>query len=385
MILLASLLALDSVASSAATEVQNFFMPGVTLLTQWLAVFFVPILVALPLAPLPKGVDAGKCALVLVAGFFGSILSAAFIANTISGARGSKAKTSKKMSAAKAVAVNPFTGRTQSVLGLAALGSGVLSCLSPATAAFRTMFGLSVTLLGFCFGQQLPTRIKAICHPLLTATTITLLGLTALAKASSTGLRTMLQHYMASGGSLLERGGGALLLSVLGPCIVSFAFQMYSRWNLVKENAFEVIGTCFMSSVVNLLGTALLARALQLTPALSLVLIPRTITAPLAIEIAKMLGSDPGLSASVVSLTGLLGANAYNSVFALAGVTQPVARGLAVGAAAHGIGSAAIQTEPEAFSFAALAMALVGIFSTLLISISPFRRLVISIASGGAA
>ena len=60
------------------------------------------------------------------------------------------------------------------------------------------------------------------------------------------------------------------------------------------------------------------------------------------------------------------------------GVTAPVARGLAMGAAGHGIGTAATAAEPAAFPFAAIAMVLNAVASTVLASIPPVRKALLS-------
>ena len=45
-----------------------------------------------------------------------------------------------------------------------------------------------------------------------------------------------------------------------------------------------------------------------------------------------------------------------------------------MGASGHGLGTAAMAEEPEAFPFAAIAMALNAALSTVLVSLPAFRR-----------
>jgi putative effector of murein hydrolase len=113
-----------------------------------------------------------------------------------------------------------------------------------------------------------------------------------------------------------------------------------------------------------------------------LLVLPRMVTAPLAIPIAQTLGADVALAATVVAVTGLLGASVGRAALDALGVSDPVTRGLAVGTAAHGLGTAAMADEPAAFPFAALAMALVGIFSTMLVTSPPVRALLLRVALG---
>lgn len=49
----------------------------------------------------------------------------------------------------------------------------------------------------------------------------------------------------------------------------------------------------------------------------------------------------------------------------------------------HGLGTAAIVSEPDAFAFSAIGMALVALMSTLLVLIPPVRVLLLRIALSG--
>ena len=111
----------------------------------------------------------------------------------------------------------------------------------------------------------------------------------------------------------------------------------------------------------------------------------RQVTAPLAIAIAGILRADPSLAATIVVVTGLLCANFGRALLDACGVRSPVARGLAMGAAGHGLGTAAMAEEPEAFPFAAIAMALNAALSTVLVSVPLVRRLLLAAAGAPAA
>ena len=102
--------------------------------------------------------------------------------------------------------------------------------------------------------------------------------------------------------------------------------------------------------------------------------------APLAIAIAGMLQADPSLAATIVVVTGLLAANFGRAVLDALGVASPVARGLAMGAAGHGLGTAAMAAEAEAFPFAALGMNLFGACAVTLVSVPPVARLLRAVA-----
>ena len=84
--------------------------------------------------------------------------------------------------------------------------------------------------------------------------------------------------------------------------------------------------------------------------------------------IAEQLGGLPSLTAVLVMATGILGARLGPLVLDAIGVKQPAARGLALGTASHGIGTArALQVSQVAGAFAGLAMGLNALATALVL------------------
>ena len=138
-----------------------------------------------------------------------------------------------------------------------------------------------------------------------------------------------------------------------------------------------------VSAFGGVFGTAVAVRALQIaSPYLRLSLLSRNITSPLAMAIAGILGADVSLAVSLVVITGLIGANFGANLLDLFGIKDAVARGLGMGAAAHGLGTAAFVNEKDAFPFAAISMALTGAATTVVVSVPLFRRIILQLALG---
>jgi putative effector of murein hydrolase len=111
-------------------------------------------------------------------------------------------------------------------------------------------------------------------------------------------------------------------------------------------------------------------------------LLSRNITSPLVMTIAGILGADESLAVSMMVVTGLLGADFGASNLNAFGIKDSVARGLGIGAAAHGLGTAAFVNEKDAFSFVAIGMALTASAATVVVSIPILRRVLLQIALG---
>ena len=379
--------------------------PGTDLLTKWLAVFFVPSLVLLPLS---AGALAPSLALRLAAvttlGFEASLLVTAKLAGLLTSkndkavyaASAPSTPVPKPLSSSSSSSSSPFSLTLHKSLAVATLLSGATSVLfstrlpssSSASSLLpslaRTLFTFLATLLSYVTGARFPSKLRKAIHPLLSSAGLTLALLSLHARLLSQTLTQELQAYVSRSSCPVHLGGGDLLLGLLGPSILAMAVQVYERRALLAKNLGKVLGTCLGASAFGLFSSAALSRALALPPALGKATLSRCITTPLAMAVAGLVGADAGIAVLVVVLTGLLGANAGAARLASYGVSDPVSKGLAMGASAHGIGTASLAEEPEPLAFAAMAMALTGVMTTVLVTLPPVRAALLMVLVGGA-
>jgi putative effector of murein hydrolase len=96
-------------------------------------------------------------------------------------------------------------------------------------------------------------------------------------------------------------------------------------------------------------------------------MIPKSVTTPIAVEIVGQMGGSRELCATLVVVTGLFGAVVGPRFLRLLGVRDDLSVGLAMGTAAHGIGTASALRHSELRgTMAGLAMALNGILTSVL-------------------
>lgn len=364
------------------------FTPGVTLLSKWLAVFFVPNLVMLPLAPELPAADFSRLITLIPVAYIATLLGTVVTCSLLSRISGHNATAVKEQSPPKSAAAAPAAksaGPSDSLISiLMAIVAGTL-ILAGRTASvsniYARIYAVALTLLTFSVGSRLPGPVRIVFHPLIVCTAGTIGGMSLLSMVAGTSFSTALSAYYVRGASAFA-GGGNMLCALLGPAVVTFAFTMDRHRRLALQRRVEVVLGSLIIALSSLFGTAGAARLLKLSTASRLMVIPRTVTAPLAVPIAALLGADVGLAASVVAITGLLGANLGRALLTLARVNDPVVRGLAMGASAHGLGTAAMGEEPESLPFSALAMTMVGVLSSILVSVGPLRSVLIRIALG---
>ncbi|MFT4020213.1 MAG: LrgB family protein [Acinetobacter sp.] len=125
---------------------------------------------------------------------------------------------------------------------------------------------------------------------------------------------------------------------------------------------------CFASISAVVLPMSL-AYLLHMTQPTVLAFATRAVTTPIAINIATLLGSPISLVILIVILSGLIGASF--SSFILRNIHDERASGLALGLAAHAIGTVqAWQRGPVAGRYAAFGMAVNGVFTAIWLPIA---------------
>jgi predicted murein hydrolase (TIGR00659 family) len=162
--------------------------------------------------------------------------------------------------------------------------------------------------------------------------------------------------------------GAQFVHFLLGPATVALAVPLHRQWRTVRRSAaaavLAVVGGVLFAAAAGV-GIALALRA---APEVTASLAPRSVTTPVAMGIAERIGGLPSLTAAVVILSGIVGAALGPAVLDLARVRDWRARGLAIGTASHGIGTArALSVDATAGAFSGLAMGLNAIATALLL------------------
>eukprot|EP00457_Paulinella_chromatophora_P012717 gb/GEZN01012947.1/.p1 GENE.gb/GEZN01012947.1/~~gb/GEZN01012947.1/.p1 ORF type:complete len:340 (+),score=36.87 gb/GEZN01012947.1/:82-1020(+) len=169
-------------------------------------------------------------------------------------------------------------------------------------------------------------------------------------------------------------GGGDLIGLLLGPSVINLAFNLLASQDRVAKCKWKIIIGVTVNFLISSYATAAAAGALSISSSdWSLCLLSRMITAPIAVGIAKLLYAPPGLAAAFSVISGTFGAIFGRQLLTLFGVRNKVARGVAMGSSAHGLGTAALVTnaEPEAGAVAAASFAFMGTLAAVLLTV-PF-------------
>ncbi len=212
---------------------------------------------------------------------------------------------------------------------------------------------LTVTILAYCLCDRISAALNRtpLANPVLMS--MCLVGL--LVRVSGTPYPTYFD-------------GAQFIHFLLGPATVALGIPLYQNRQLVMRAILPMLCALLAGSATALVSAVTIARLLGAAPSIVVSIAPKSVTAAVAMGISGRLGGDPGLTAVLVILTGIMGAIIVTPLLNGLRITDKRARGFAAGLAAHGIGTArAFQVDPLAGTFAGIAMGLNALLTAILV------------------
>jgi predicted murein hydrolase (TIGR00659 family) len=162
--------------------------------------------------------------------------------------------------------------------------------------------------------------------------------------------------------------GGEMIIFFLGPATVALAVPLYKRWQILRENFVPIIIGIVLGSTAGIGSILLLGKIMKLDNLMISSLLPKSTTSPIAIEISGLLGGNQSLTVSFVIITGIIGYIFAERILKLFRVTDPVAKGIAIGTTSHAVGTAkAMELGEVEGAMSSLAISVTGIVTVLMV------------------
>jgi predicted murein hydrolase (TIGR00659 family) len=162
--------------------------------------------------------------------------------------------------------------------------------------------------------------------------------------------------------------GAKFIHFLLGPATVALAIPIYRKWDLIVSNSKAIFVSLILGSFFAIFITYVLSLHFELQEELIFSLLPRSVTAPIAMGISEIIGGIPSLTAIITLITGVIGASLGVFVFDIIKLKKMEARGFSLGLASHGIGTArAMSRDKNAGVFAAVGMGLSGLITSIIV------------------
>lgn len=164
--------------------------------------------------------------------------------------------------------------------------------------------------------------------------------------------------------------GSHLIDFMLGPSVVALGYTLYTQMESIKENLVSILTALFVGSITGIGSVLILAKILGSSHVLAVTLAPKSVTTPIAMAISERFGGIPSMTAVVVIAIGIVGGIAGPWVLRVLKVDSKIAIGLALGASAHGLGTArAMELGAIEGAIGGLAIGIMGLMTAL---IAPF-------------
>ena len=213
------------------------------------------------------------------------------------------------------------------------------------------VFVLCFTFIIFFLAQKLQEKLKWILlNPIMVSVAIIILFLTVF------NIDYSAYHQ-----------GTRMIEFFLKPAVVAMGVPLYLQLERIKKQAMIIVVSQLAGCITGIVSVVLIAKLLGASKEIVLSVAPKSVTVPIAMEVSKMIGGIPALTAAVVLVVGIFGAIFGYTILKLARVTNPISQSLAMGTASHGIGTSRSMAISSTYGvYSSLGLILNGIFTSVL-------------------
>lgn len=216
------------------------------------------------------------------------------------------------------------------------------------------MFGFCLSILMYEIGVWIQNKTGSpVANPLLIA------GVVILVFLKLTGI-----PYSS------YENGARFITMFLSPCTCVLAVNIYANLDTIKKYLLPILCGTAAAAGVSILSIHVMCRLFGLTEELRLSLLPKSVTTAISMPLVQMTGGIDAILVGAVMITGVLTAICSPAFIKIFRVKDPVAAGIAIGAAGHGAGTAAaLKMGPTQGATAGIAIGMSGLFTVLYYSI----------------
>ena len=211
-------------------------------------------------------------------------------------------------------------------------------------------FGVSVSLAAYGIGVLLQKKFKfALFNPLLISVVLTI---------------AVLLTAHISYDTFYE--GAKYLSYLLTPATVCLAVPLYEKLSLLKSNWKALFAGILSGVITTLCSVFVMSKLFHLTHEEYVTLLPKSITTAIGMGISEELGGYVTLTVAMIIITGIFGNVIAVSVCRLFRITDPIAKGVSIGSAAHALGTAkALEIGEVEGAMSSLSIVVAGLLTVV--------------------
>lgn len=160
--------------------------------------------------------------------------------------------------------------------------------------------------------------------------------------------------------------GAKYLSYLLTPATVCLAIPLYEQLELLKKYKNAVVAGIVSGVLTSLVSVLVMASIFELSHTEYVTLLPKSITTAIGMDVTKELGGIVAITAAVIIITGVLGNIIAETVCRVCRLTEPIARGIAIGSASHAVGTArAMEMGEIEGAMSSLSIAVAGLLTVV--------------------
>lgn len=214
-------------------------------------------------------------------------------------------------------------------------------------------FGVAISLVGYVIGVQLKKKFKlAVLNPLMISI-IFVVGVVLLFKLDYPSYKKQAE----------------ILNYLLTPATIALAIPLYQQLSLLRKNLLAVICGIISGVFASMSSVLAMSVLFSLSHEDFVTLLPKSITTAIGMGVSEELGGIQTITVAVIIVTGVLGNVIGEGVCKLFRITEPMSRGLALGTAAHAIGTAkALEMGEIEGAMSSLSIAVAGLLTVVFAS-----------------
>ena len=211
-------------------------------------------------------------------------------------------------------------------------------------------FGVAISLVGYVIGVQLKKKFKlAVLNPLMISI-IFVVGVVLLFKLDYPSYKKQAE----------------ILNYLLTPATIALAIPLYQQLSLLRKNLLAVICGIISGVFASMSSVLAMSVLFSLSHEDFVTLLPKSITTAIGMGVSEELGGIQTITVAVIIVTGVLGNVIGEGVCKLFRITEPISRGLALGTAAHAIGTAkALEMGEIEGAMSSLSIAVAGLLTVV--------------------
>jgi len=153
--------------------------------------------------------------------------------------------------------------------------------------------------------------------------------------------------------------GGKWINSLLGPAVVALAYPLYKQREMLVKYSIPIIGGVFVGLFAGMISGLVFAEVFGIDRSLILSIVPKSITTPVAIQIATGLGGVPSMTVVFVMIAGFSGVILGPLLLKWIRIKSSLGKGIALGSASHALGTS------KAFEYGELTVSMSSVSMTL--------------------